>query len=344
LGDGNHRRDAPESTIDSSLSIEAPVHPSPTPPLGRAPRSGPLADLFYGPFGMRAGWRIALWCAAFFCLLTLLGAGVMAAGVRPSFGAQVAVELAAAVLAGWAMLRFVDHRRIGALGYAADPAMPRDLGLGFALGAGAIGLACGVLAVAGTARWVADGGSTTEYVAALAQGLLFFAVAAAAEEALFRGYPFQALVQGIGAWPALLLSGALFALGHARNPAVDWVALANIFLAGVMLGAAYLRTRSLWFCTALHLGWNWTMSALLDFPVSGLTRDTPLYNEVSVGPRWLTGGDFGPEAGIAATGVVVALTALILLWPALRESPAMRALRPLVDDRLGGPRTGGEAP
>jgi hypothetical protein len=284
---------------------------------------------------VRAGWRIALWCGAVFFFLTLIGALLMVAGLRPSFGAQVSVELAAAVLAGWVLLAFVDRRPIGALGFAADRAAPREGGLGFALGGGAIAAAAGVLAVAGTARWVADGGSAPEYVAALGQGLLFFAVAGAAEEALFRGYAFQALVQGIGAWPALLLSSALFALGHARNPSVDWVALANIFLAGVMLGAAYLRTRSLWFCTGLHLGWNWTMSALLDFPVSGLTRDTPLYNEVSLGPRWISGGDFGPEGGIAATLVILALTALILWAPWLRESAKMRSLRPLVDDRLG---------
>jgi uncharacterized protein len=38
--------------------------------------------------------------------------------------------------------------------------------------------------------------------------------------------------------------------------------LANIFLAGVMLAVAYLRTRSLWFATGVHLGWNWTMATL----------------------------------------------------------------------------------
>ncbi|HEX8241930.1 MAG TPA: CPBP family intramembrane glutamic endopeptidase [Longimicrobium sp.] len=318
------------------MSIEAPVLHPPDPATGAAPRRAPsvLERIFHGPFGVRAGWRIALWCGAVFFLFTTLGAALMLAGLRPSFGAQAAVELAAAVLAGWLLLALLDRRRIGALGFAADRAVPRDLGLGFLLGGGGIAAATGVLAVAGSARWVADGGGATEYVAALGQALVFFAVAAAAEEALFRGYAFQALVQGIGARPALLLSAALFALGHARNPEVNALALANIFLAGVMLGAAYLRTRSLWFCTALHLGWNWTMSALLDFPVSGLMRDTPLYNEVSVGPRWLTGGDFGPEAGVAATAVIVALAAFILLSPWVRESPKMRALRPLVDDRL----------
>ena len=164
-------------------------------------------------------------------------------------------------------------------------------------------------------------------------GVRFFAAAAAAEEALFRGYAFQALVQGIGAWPAVLLSSAAFALAHMRNPSVDAVALANIFAAGIMLGWAYLRTRSLWFCTALHLGWNWAMSAVLEFPVSGLRRDVPLYDEVSIGPRWFTGGDFGPEGGVAATLAIVLLTALLLRARRLRESPTMRALRPLVDDR-----------
>jgi membrane protease YdiL (CAAX protease family) len=279
-----------------------------------------------------------MWVALVACFLVVIGTAVAAAGVRPSFGAQVGVELAAALLAGWLLLAWIDRRSPAALGYAADPAAPRDAALGLLLGMGAIGVAAGVLAVAGSARWVAEGGSVPEYVAALGRAFAFFAVAAAAEEALFRGYGFQALVQGIGAWPAVLLSSAAFALAHARNPSVDAVALANIFAAGVMLGWAYLQTRSLWFCTALHLGWNWAMSAVLEFPVSGLRRDVPLYDEISVGPRWFTGGDFGPEGGVAATLVILLLTVLLLRARWIRESPRMRALRPLVDDRLG-PRT-----
>jgi len=278
---------------------------------------------------------MALWAGMVFCLLVVLGSFAAAAGLARSFGAQVAVELAAALIAGWLLLLALDRRPLGALGYAADPAAPRDAAVGLGLGAAAIGLAGGVLAVAGSARWVADAGSVPEYVASLAGAFAFFAVAAAAEEALFRGYGFQALVQGIGAWPAVLLSSAAFALAHAKNPAVDGVALANIFAAGVMLGWAYLRTRSLWFCTALHLGWNWAMSAVLEFPVSGLRRDVPLYDQLSVGPRWFTGGDFGPEGGVAATVVIVLLTLLLLRARWVRESPRMRALRPLVDDRLG---------
>jgi membrane protease YdiL (CAAX protease family) len=301
---------------------------------GSQPQPSPLHAVFFGPFGVRAGWRMAMWTGAVACLLVLLGAAVAGAGVRLGFGAQVSIELAAALLAGWLLLALVDRRPLGALGYAADPAAPRELGSGLLLGMGAIGVAAGVLAVAGSARWVAEGGTVPEYVAALAGAFAFFAVAAAAEEALFRGYAFQALVQGIGAWPAVLLSSAAFALAHIKNPSVDAVALANIFAAGVMLGWAYLRTRSLWFATAVHLGWNWAMSAVLQFPVSGLPREVPLFDEVSIGPRWFTGGDFGPEGGVAATLAIVLLTLLLLRARWVRESPRMRALRPLVDDRL----------
>jgi membrane protease YdiL (CAAX protease family) len=296
--------------------------------------ASPLEAIAFGPWGLRTGWRIALWALAVVFCLSVVGTLAGAAGLRPTFGLQVTVELIAGVLAGWGMIVGVDRRAPGALGFAADRAALRDVPLGFALGAGAIAAAAAVLAVAGSARWVADGGSVPEYVATLGQGLVFFAVAAAAEEVLFRGYAFQALAQGIGAWPAVLLTSAGFALAHAHNPSVTAPALANIFAAGVMLGWAYLRTRSLWFCTAVHLGWNWTMSALLDFPVSGLMRDTPLYSEVSVGPRWLTGGDFGPEGGVLATLVIVALTVLLLRARWVRESDTMLALRPLVDARM----------
>ena len=299
----------------------------------REPRDLP-ERIFLGPYGVRAGWRIILY-AVFVAALSMAGGVVLGAlGLLQSVTATTVLLLAAAVVAGWGMLAFVDHRPIGALGFAAEPAAVRDSAVGFAFGGGMLGLAVIMLAVAGTARWVADDGTTTDYVAVLAGSFAFFAVAAAMEEALFRGYAFQALVQGIGAWPAAVLTSALFALGHAGNPNADLVGLANIFLAGVMLAACYLRTRSLWFATAVHLGWNWVMSALLDFPVSGLVRDTPLYSARETGADWWTGGPFGPEAGVAATAVIALGTLWLLRTRAVGESPRMRELRPLVDDRL----------
>jgi hypothetical protein len=299
-----------------------------------APHSG-THRILYGPYGLRAGWRIVGYVLLFWGAGRVLWALCATVGGRIAQLATFPVLLGAALLAGWGMLMLADRRRPGALGFALEPAAVRDSVAGLGIGGAMLGAAVALLAVASMARWVADDGTMPEYVAALATSLVFFAVAAAAEEVMFRGYAFQALVQGIGVWPAVLISSVLFAALHGGNPNVTWVALANIFLAGVMLAVAYLRTRSLWFATAVHLGWNWTMASLLDFPVSGLVRDMPLYTARETGPDWVTGGAFGPEAGIAASLTIV--LGAVWMWRTrfLGESPRMRELRPLVDDRMG---------
>jgi membrane protease YdiL (CAAX protease family) len=300
-----------------------------------APRSG-IHRILYGPYGLRAGWRILgyfLLAAGAGVILSTLAAAI---GGRMQEAASFGVMLGAALLAGWGMVVFVDRRRPGALGFALEPAAIRDSVVGLGVGAAMLAGAVVVLVVASMARWVADDGIMPEYVAALATSFAFFAVAAEAEEAVFRGYAFQALVQGVGVWPAVAGSSVLFALLHANNPNVTPVALANIFLAGVMLAVAYLRTRSLWFATAVHLGWNWTMASLLDFPVSGIVKDMPLYTARETGPDWLTGGAFGPEAGLVASVFIVLGTVWMWRTRWLGESPRMRAMWPLVDDRMGG--------
>jgi hypothetical protein len=94
-----------------------------------------------------------------------------------------------------------------------------------------------------------------------------------------------------------------------------------------------LQTRSLWFATAVHLGWNWTMATLFDLPVSGLRLvDTPLYDASVHGPLWLTGGGFGPEGGLVATGGFVLMMLAVWRVPGLAEPDELRRLRPLVDD------------
>ena len=300
-------------------------------PAGSAQQTNALV----GPHGLRAGWRIVLFALVLLVAMMVVGTAVTASRLLDEMNEGFVIMFAGTLLASFVMLRWVDRRPLGALGYALEPAAARDSATGFLIGGALLSGSVGLLVVAGTARWVADSGTVPEYAATLGQALAMFAVAAAAEEVLFRGYAFQALVQGIGVWPAILLSSVLFSLMHAQNPNVDWVALANIFLAGIMLAVAYLKTRSLWFATALHLAWNWVMSALLDFPVSGLQRDTPLYSAVETGADWWTGGPFGPEAGLAATLMIVAGTLWMLRTRRLAESPRMRELRPLVDTRLG---------
>ena len=289
-------------------------------------------DPFYNERGMRSGWRIALWLLVAVLLNALFVLALKPFAIVAEAAGFAAMALSA-TLAGWLVLA-LQGRRMGALGWALDPASARQSALSFAAGGALILLAVAVLAVAGSVRWVAAPGTMAEYAASLARMLAFFAVAAAAEEALFRGYAFQALVEGTGPWIATGVMSLFFALAHGDNPDFGGVALANIFLAGVLLSLLYLRTRSLWTVTALHLGWNWTMAAL-HFPVSGLAEGMPAFAVVPRGPAWWTGAGFGPEAGLPATLVLLAGIAWTLRTRRLGQSPGMRALEPLVDARLG---------
>jgi uncharacterized protein len=284
---------------------------------------------------LRAPWRIVLYLLLA-ALLTIVGQfalGLAEAPATPLPG--IAVALAAALLAAWPFLARIEQREFGALGLPAHPRAMSESGGGLALGAILLGAVVLLLAVTGSVAWRADEGSAASYVGVLFSTLVFFGLAAAWEEVIFRGYPFQVLVEWIGGWPATVLASALFALLHAANPGVGPLALANIFLAGILLSLAYLRTRSLWFVTGLHLGWNWTMATLLDLPVSGLVFDTPLYEGVVRGPEWWTGGDFGPEAGLAGTLVLAGGTFWVWRTAYLRPSLAVMPLRPIVDRRLG---------
>ncbi len=286
---------------------------------------------------VRALWRLFLFLLVAVVLLALFpmvqplflrltGLSAAAAGTTGS--------LVAALAAGWLVLVLVDHRRPGALGFGLTRSVPRELGLGLAITGGALALVIGVLALAGEVVWTPDAGSVGGYIWELTRDLGLWGVAAAAEEALFRGYAFQVLVQGLGAAPATVLLSALFALVHRGNPNVDTLALVNIFLAGVLLSVAYLRTRSLWFATAVHVGWNWMMGTVLALPVSGLVLvNTPLYDGHPGGPVWLTGGAFGPEGGLAATLAFSLALGAVARVP-LREAARLAQLRPLVDTRL----------
>lgn len=294
------------------------------------PRENPAAERRLGVV-----WRILLWLVL---LLLFYVAGQYAVSLLPGtpLGWATYVFLSAAgLMAGWAVLTGVDGRPPGALGFALSREAVSETLAGLGLGAGLIAAAVLLLLVTGSAGFAADTGSALGYIGALAWTLLYFWLAAAYEEIWFRGYGFQALVEGVGAWPAVIATSALFSLLHAANPNFGAAAFVNIFLAGVMLALAYLRTRSLWFATALHAGWNWAMASLFAFPVSGLNLiDTPLYDAVETGGDWWTGGEFGPEAGVAGTLVLAAGVWILTRGRAPRESRHMRALGPIVDRRL----------
>ncbi len=145
---------------------------------------------------------------------------------------------------------------------------------------------------------------------------LVLLLAAAFEELFFRGYLLSALIDGAGMLTGVLLTSLMFAIAHNSNPGATWLSFVNTTLAGVLLCVAYLRTRSLWLPTAVHVSWNFTLGVTLGLPVSGIALPQRILESdlTERGGRALlvTGGDYGSEGGLLLT--VVVLTTIAWMW------------------------------
>jgi membrane protease YdiL (CAAX protease family) len=117
------------------------------------------------------------------------------------------------------------------------------------------------------------------------------------EELLCRGYYLQTIADGLNLPLGVIISSAIFGLLHLGNPSATWNSVLGIFLAGLFLAYAYLRTKRLWLSIGLHFGWNFFEGVVFGFPVSGLDFFKLAKINVS-GPALWTGGSFGPEAGL----------------------------------------------
>ena len=148
--------------------------------------------------------------------------------------------------------------------------------------------------------------------------LIQFLLVSLFEELLFRGYAFQRAVRGIGKANALLIFALFFVVAHWSNPGMTggakvWASL-NIGLASILLGLAWIKTKSLALPIGIHLGWNWAQGSLLGFGVSGHKAQgfwTPVFNDL---PQWFTGGDFGLEASLPGAIVLLIACTGLTFW------------------------------
>lgn len=271
-----------------------------------------LQYLFLDELGnIRSGWRVLL-----FLIILLAVASIVfyfASIVIPDIAFYSPLLLVVCVfLATLIMVVIFEKRPLHSVGLPVHKRMPVEILQGILVG----GIMFSVVFIAQFGPgWVILEWRGLEFADILGiiifTGLLFF-LAAFGEELFFRGYPFQTLAESIRAPAAVIIMSAAFSAAHMMNPNISVLALVNIFLAGVWLCVAYLKTRTLWFPTGLHLSWNFMQSTIFSFPVSGqVLEDRTLFHNSLTGPVLLTGGDFGPEAGLITTIVLILGTVYI---------------------------------
>ncbi len=222
------------------------------------------------------------------------------------------------LLVGWsAMGRVFNHQRhpLREMGLAFRPGWKREFGLGAAMGWGM--LLVSILPMVLTGGLIVTFWAVPRQFGILCIDAAMLAVAALAEEVVFRGYPFQRLIQAMGPTLATIVSSVVFAGLHLFNPNASRASFFVTILASWLLSVAYLRTRALWVCWGWHFAWNASMCLLFGLPISGLTEYSPVIQSNTVGPLWITGGEYGPEASTVTAFVLLA--GLFVVYRATRK-------------------------
>jgi len=259
--------------------------------------------------------------------------GELASGQLPQFVilALALLELPYVTALALLMGRFLDREPAETMGFSWARA-GRDGALGLLIGLAAMALIGGArLAM----RW-----SVLEPGAGDFGGFLFDALAllpaAAAEEVIFRGYIQRALTIWRGPVVGVAVSSVLFSLFHILNPHLNGLAVLNIALAGVVFALSVEWSGTLWLAVAFHFAWNLAQGPLLGLSVSGLPWHG-LLALVGGGPALWTGGMFGPEGGLLATGAL--LISVLPVWASTRRpasvAAACRRQRAAVEARFG---------
>ena len=279
-------------------------------------------------YDLRSGWKFVVYVLVF--VLIFFAAKLLLEGIFSGrqisevtvVGLQIIALLIPAVVATLFMIRFVDHVPLAAVGVGLHESWIRDVLMGFAIAAGMLLLVLIGTAVLGSLGIAWTGGQISLSIWMFTIGILL--ISAAAEELVFRGYPMQTLMKGIGAWPAMLIMSILFGLLHRNNPDASLLSTVNTSIAGVMLSLAYLRTRSLWFPYGIHVAWNILIGPVVGFPISGVGFPS-LWTAQVTGPERIVGGGYGPEGGFL--GTLVFFCGAVAAWGLVKVqvSPQVRA-------------------
>ena len=196
---------------------------------------------------------------------------------------------------------------------------PLGLGAGLLFGFLLFSLIVGAAAIADVYNIVGEGGFAAFLPALIGMTI----IPGFMEELLFRGILFRWIEELAGSWVALALTSALFGLAHMFNPNASLLSSFAIAVeAGVLLGGAYMLTRSLWAPIGLHAAWNFTQGFVWDVPVSGHDTEGLVEAKLS-GPELLSGGAFGLEASLIAM-VLATAAGVVLVMLAIRKGELVR--------------------
>lgn len=271
---------------------------------------------------LRAGWRIFIFIVFFILtsrILSKVGLEIVGNLDKTESAYWVfrgIIVIVASSLVVWIIRKYFDKKTFISLGLGLDSFAVKDFFVGIAISGLMIGSIFIILLISGLSEikemsWSGNG------ISAVIQILLwFFGMGLAvgwSEELAFRGYLLQNMKDGMGLFWAVLISCLLYGLLHMSNPN-------STILSGILISVfsylrifGWLRTGQLWLSMGMHAGWDFFQGPILGFSVSGMNTKSLVKQTIS-GEDWITGGSFGPEAGIIVIPVIILSLILMYLW------------------------------
>jgi membrane protease YdiL (CAAX protease family) len=139
-------------------------------------------------------------------------------------------------------------------------------------------------------------------------------ISAVLEELAFRAILLRLTARLFGPLTGLIVSAVLFGAAHASHASP--VAVAQIVVAGLVLGLLYVESGRLWLSIGAHLGYDFTEWSLMGVgDKNGALVISPAPHASAV----LTGGSFGPDGSVFMTLVGLLFMAAIIAVGAYRR-------------------------
>lgn len=277
--------------------------------------------IFKNRYGeLRSGWKIVLTIILMFALINVLSVligiilGIIATNgiltelsdIESSslyFSVSIILQNIALILSSIIMWKSLDKKEAKLMGIINIKEGYKELGIGLFLGGMTITIVGIVLLLLGEVRLV-NSLSKPNISYELVIGLMAFIAVGFGEEIFGRAYCMSVLKQTRNKYIVLGISAAVFAAMHLGNNGINFLALINLFLVGILFGYMFMKSGNVWMPIGFHITWNYFQGYILGFQVSGneVNGIYQLQNSIN---SYINGGTFGPEGGIVVTLILI---------------------------------------
>lgn len=274
----------------------------------------------------RAGWRILLQFVLFllFLLIVIMAKNAFLSSSLTFY--QAAAMGIAGTASVWISAILLDKRPFFEYGLGWSRPWLKELWIGLGIGSTAMTViflaewAAGWLTITGFG-WTRS--SLLPYYLWISSYFAATIIIGFYEELIFRGYHILNMIEGfhssrvppeMAALLAVMVSSTIFGLLHAGNPNADFISTLNIIFAGFILAIPYLLTGRLAMSIGIHIAWNFLQGGLYGFAVSGSRFRGSLIQINQTGNDYITGGSFGPEAGLLGIGGMLLMGGLLWIY------------------------------